>query len=264
MKIFSVLWIGDVFGSVGRKTLIKHLQLLKMEKFDLIIANVENATHGSAINEKHSRHLKNEGVHIMTHGNHLPDFQSELNQEFLKENTLIPANLDPFPTGWMGTKTFLHENLKIQVTNLLGQTFIRNQTTNPFQKLLEIVQKSDADFHFVDFHAETTAEKIALGWAFDGQLTALAGTHTHVQTSDARILPKGTFFITDIGMTGPHLSIIGAEPDGIIAKNFNQKGYIRPSQSFGQFSAVKIKIDLNSKKIIDFDTIFLINKNSKP
>ena len=219
-----MLVIGDILGKTGRQVIENFLPQLKKEQgeIDLVIANVENATHGKGISYKHYQELKNAGIDIMTSGNHI--FANEETRKYIQEvpDLLRPLNSNPYHPG-PGTILTKIKGKKIRITNLLGTNFLPLATENPYFALEKILNLQDWDLHLVDFHAETTAEKIALALYFDkknvdgenGKISALWGTHTHVQTADERILPKGTGFITDLGMTGPHSGVIGAKPEVI-------------------------------------------------
>src|SRR5688572_8821366 len=207
----KILAIGDIFGKIGRKIIKCYLGRIKQEyQIDLVIANVENATHGKGISFKHYQELKNYGIDIMTSGNHIFHLE-ETQKEIDKFSDLIrPLNSNPFHPG-KGTILKEWGNKKIRITNLIGITFMP-PAENPYSALEKILENDKSDIHLVDFHAEATAEKAVFAHYFAGKITALWGTHTHVQTADERILPPSTAFITDLGMTGPSEGIIGAEP----------------------------------------------------
>lgn len=200
----KILAIGDIFGKTGREVIKNYLpQLKREEKIDLVIANVENTTHGKGITEKHYEELKKYGIEIMTSGNHI--FACEETQKFINKvpNLLRPLNSNPYHPGKGTVIVPPVKGKKIRITNLIGTAFMSMAAENPYFALKKIIDLQDCDIHLVDFHAETTAEKVALALRYDGQISALWGTHTHVQTADERILLKGTAFITDLGMTGP-------------------------------------------------------------
>lgn len=253
-------FIGDIFGKVGRKTLAQFLpNFIQEKKIDFIVANVENTTNGKSLSYKHYQFLKNLQIDVFTSGNHIFAHNEALKLLKTAPDLLRPANYSPFSPG-RGSAVFFCKGKKIRITNLSGRTFMPLNPANPFLTLEKIFENDEeSDFHFVDFHAEATAEKIALAWAFDGKITGLFGTHTHVPTADGRILPRGTFFLTDLGMTGAHYSLIGAEPESII---HNQKTglpfRIIPAKGVGQFCAMLLEIDIISKKIINFQQIYKI------
>jgi len=168
----KILAIGDIFGSTGRKIIKDHLTDIK-EKYqiDLVIANVENATHGKGISFKHYQELKKSGIDVMTSGNHI--FHLEETRKYIGEvpDLLRPLNSNPYHQG-QGSLVVERENKKIRITNLIGRTFMP-LAEHPFFALENLLKKNDSDIHLIDFHAEATAEKIALAYYFDGQVTAL-------------------------------------------------------------------------------------------
>lgn len=263
----KILVIGDIFGKTGRRVIRGFLKKIKKEyQVDLVIANVENTTHGKGISYRHYKELKDYGIDIMTSGNHI--FAVEETRKYIQEvsDLLRPLNSNPYHPG-QGSILIEHKKKKIRITNLIGQVFMQS-SENPYFSLEKLLEKDDSDIHLVDFHAEATAEKISLAWYFDGKITALWGTHTHVQTSDERILPKKTAFITDVGMTGPSEGIIGAQPEAIIKRskyNFPSKMY--PQEGNGQFNGLFLEInELNNKVIslqrINFKISYNENQNS--
>ncbi len=255
---FNILFVGDVFGKLGRQILFQQLPILKKQhEIDLTIVNGENATHGCALSQTHFRQFKAAGIDVVTGGNHtfhLPEVYSFIG----KTKTLLrPYNyVDVYPGK--GTILIKRAGLKIRITNLLGTTFINGKLNDPFLSFQTLLKKGvSSDCHLVDFHGEASAEKAAFAWAFDGKITAVLGTHTHVQTNDARLLPQKTFFITDVGMTGPYHSIIGARPDYIIAAELGgKKKLIRPvTTGPKQLNAVVLKIDRQTHQIVEYETI---------
>jgi len=217
----NILCIGDIVGRPGRTAVEKLLPALKEEfHLDMVIANGENAAGGSGITPRVANHLFNLGCDVLTTGDHIWD-KSEI-QEFLNttETLLRPAN---FPSGAPGRGWCVYQSAqgqKIGVINLLGRVFMRYNIDCPFQKLAKIVEnlKKETPILVVDMHAEATSEKIALGWFSDGKVSAVVGTHTHVQTADEKILPQGTAYITDLGMTGPYDSVIGQNKERIVQR----------------------------------------------
>ncbi|MDH6604127.1 metallophosphoesterase (TIGR00282 family) [Bacilli bacterium PM5-9] len=212
----NILFIGDVFGEVGRDLIDEHLQELKKEyKIDFVIANGENATHGKGLLKKHYDELLNYGVNCITMGNHTFD-HSEILEWIDSANFLVrPANYSKYTPG-VGTRVFEVNDIKIQVTNILGRVFYGGIINHPVEVLDEIVENSTADIHIVDIHADATAEKICLGYEFDGKVSAVLGTHTHVQTADERILDNGTAYISDVGMCGPFNQCIGMDKKNVV------------------------------------------------
>jgi metallophosphoesterase (TIGR00282 family) len=177
-----------------------------------VIANVENSAAGFGITREIGDQLLEWGVDVMTSGNHIWDKKEALDYIGTEPRLLRPAN---FPAGAPGRGSYLlrtRDNVSVGVVNVMGRVFMVS-IDDPFAVVLREIEalKQRARIIFVDFHAEATSEKIAMGWHLDGKVTAMVGTHTHVQTADERVLPKGTAYMTDVGMTGPHDSIIGVE-----------------------------------------------------
>lgn len=215
----KLLFIGDVVGSPGRNILKQYLPRLKQKYNPIItIVNGENAAGGRGITEKIYKELLDAGTDVITMGNHTWDNKEIF--DFIDEAKQLvrPANFPEEAPG-QGSLLFQINGYKIAVINLQGRTFLPSIDC-PFKKADELVQKYRklTPYIFVDFHAEATSEKQALGWFLDGKATAVIGTHTHVQTADNRILPKGTAYMTDVGMTGPYDGILGMKPDAVITK----------------------------------------------
>lgn len=211
----NILFIGDVFGEVGRDLICDYLQdIKKMYKIDFTICNGENATHGKGILKKHYDELLSYGIDCITMGNHTFD-RSEILEWIDYANCLVrPANYAKYSPG-VGSRVFEVQGKKIQVTNILGRVFYGGIINHPIEVLEDIVDSSIADIHIVDIHADATAEKICIGYEFDGRVSAVLGTHTHVQTSDERILDNGTAYITDVGMCGPFNQCIGMDKQNV-------------------------------------------------
>lgn len=216
----NILCIGDVVGQAGRQALEELLPGIKKEyEIDFTIANTENAAGGAGLTPRIAGQLFRAGCDFMTLGDHTWDKHELI--EYLDENKNIirPAN---FPEGTPGKGWAIVEaaDHKIGIINLLGRVFMRYNVDCPFRALQKIVAeiKKETNIIFVDFHAETTSEKVAAGFFADGEITALYGTHTHIQTADEKILPKGTAYLTDLGMTGPYDSVIGQNKEKIIQR----------------------------------------------
>jgi 2',3'-cyclic-nucleotide 2'-phosphodiesterase len=218
-----VLFVGDIVGAPGR--LIVHDRLadvVSQRQIDLVIANGENAASGFGITPRLAQELLNLGIHVITGGNHSWDRKEILEYLPHEPRLLRPAN---FPEGNPGSGTYIgtaKNGMKYAVLNLQGRVFM-TQIDDPFRKAdCELGKISeDVAFVLVDMHAETTSEKVAMGWYLDGRVTAVVGTHTHVATADERVLPQGTAYITDVGMTGPHRGVIGMDREGIIKRFLN-------------------------------------------
>ncbi len=214
-----ILFIGDIVGSQGRHMLQDNLTRLIEEKHvDFVIANGENASGGFGLSQRSLRELADCGIDAFTMGNHTWDCKEIYNYIENERRLIRPANLPPGTPG-KGWRDFSVGGQRLVVANVLGRTFM-TPFDCPFRamdEMLKTVSRKDAVI-LVDFHAETTSEKMAMGWYLDGRVSAVVGTHTHIQTNDARILPKGTGYLTDAGMTGPRDSILGVEKETIIER----------------------------------------------
>ncbi|MDQ0482932.1 TIGR00282 family metallophosphoesterase [Guptibacillus hwajinpoensis] len=215
----KILFIGDVVGSPGRNMISTYLPRLKRKyKPTFTIVNGENAASGRGITEKIYRGFLEAGAQVITMGNHTWD-----NREIFEFIDRAPKLVRPanFPPGTPGNgSTIVNINgVEVGVINLQGRTFLP-AIDDPFTKADELIEemRERTPVIFVDFHAETTSEKQAMGWYLDGRVTAVVGTHTHVQTADERILPGGTGYLTDAGMTGPYDGILGMEREAVIKK----------------------------------------------
>lgn len=213
-----ILFIGDVVGEMGRNIIDEQLPKLKKEyRPQLTIVNGENAAHGHGITEKIYKQLLNAGADVITLGNHA--FDNRQIFEFIGDAKKLvrPANY-PVSEGQGMVMVQVNQH-KVAVINLQGRTFMP-AIDDPFKVADELVDvaREETPFIFVDFHAETTSEKQAMGYFLDGRISALCGTHTHVQTNDARLLNNGTAYLTDVGMTGPVDSILGMKKEAVIEK----------------------------------------------
>ena len=241
----NILFIGDIFGSPGRKLMKRYLPDLKREfEIDFCIANGENAAHGKGITEKSATELFDCGVDCFTSGNHIWDRKESI--EYIKREPRILKPLN-YPKEAVGATLYIAEvgDSKLAVVNLLGQVYL-NPIDSPFialDKILPEIKKITNNI-FVDFHAEATAEKRTLAFYFDGKISALIGTHTHVQTADEDILPNKTAYISDVGMTGPHDSCIGVDKDIVIKKMItSMPQQFKPGKGGLQINAIVVGID---------------------
>jgi metallophosphoesterase (TIGR00282 family) len=216
----KVLFIGDIVGSPGRQIVHDRLaDLVEHRQIDLVIANGENAASGFGITPKITQGLLQGGIHVLTGGNHSWDRKEILDYMPHEPRLLRPGN---FAEGNPGSGLYVgatKNGTKYAVLNLQGRVFLP-AIDDPFKKADSELAKlpSDVAFILVDMHAETTSEKIAMGWYLDGRVTSVVGTHTHVATADEHVLPGGTAYITDVGMTGPHDGVIGMDRAGIVKK----------------------------------------------
>ena len=215
----NILAIGDLVGELGLNKLAEEIENIKKEyKIDFIIVNGENVADGMGITKKAFDKIIKCGANVVTMGNHTWGKKEIFT--FIDDPKLIrPAN---YPEGVVGKGYGIYEckGKKIAVINLIGRTEVNVLSENPFIKANEILKEIEgkADIIIVDFHAEATAEKVAMGYHLDGRVTAVFGTHTHIQTADEKLLDKGTAYITDIGMTGPKKSVIGMDIDASLKR----------------------------------------------
>jgi hypothetical protein len=216
----NILFIGDIFGRPGRDLVRRGLgPLVHRYAIDFVVANVENAAGGFGITREVGDGLAAAGVDVMTTGNHVWDKKEALDYVSAEPRLLRPAN---YPSGVPGHGSVLARTASgrgVGVINLMGRVFM-HPLDDPFAAALREAETfaGRTRIILVDFHAEATSEKIAMGWHLDGRVTAVIGTHTHVPTADERVLPNGTAYITDAGMTGPHESIIGTERGPALAR----------------------------------------------
>ena len=211
----KILFFGDIVGHIGLKAVSDVLPSIKeKEGIDFVIANGENASDGFGLTEEDYRYLVEAGVDAITLGNHY-DSKRELSDYIDEAPALVrPLNLLRFDRG-EGTRVFSVNGVKVQVTNILGTAFMKETVASPIAKLSEIIGSS-ANIHIVDYHGESTSEKALFAFYFDGRVSAIVGTHTHVQTADEQILPHGTGFISDCGYCGAYPSVIGFEKASVI------------------------------------------------
>jgi 2',3'-cyclic-nucleotide 2'-phosphodiesterase len=220
----NVLLIGDVIGKPGRQLLEMFLpSLIQEHNLDFIIANAENIAHGFGVTPDTADQLYRTGVNILTSGNHIWD-KKEILEYISKENRLLrPANYPANVPGKGFAITESRNGHKIGVVNLQGRIFMP-PCDDPFAIGMQIVERirRETPIIFVDMHGEASSEKQAMGWYLDGKVSAVYGTHTHVPTADERVLPAGTAYVTDIGMSGPYDSVIGNDKDQIVQKFLDQ------------------------------------------
>lgn len=248
-----ILFIGDIFGRPGRTIVREKLAgLVKEHQADLIIANGENAAAGFGITPPLVEELFDVGIDVITTGNHIWD-KREIVEYFQSANgnphsparrVLRPAN---YPAGMPGSGVYegRKAGLAYAVMNLQGRVFMTSND-DPFRKADELLKTIEAKVIFVDVHAEATSEKIALGWYLDGRVTAVVGTHTHIPTADEHVLPNGTAYVTDVGMTGPYDSVIGVKKELVIGKFLNNMP-VRFEAATGDVRLCGILVDCDEK-----------------
>lgn len=247
----KVLFIGDIVGKIGRITTKALLPtIVNRYKIDIVIANGENAAGGFGITDKVVSEILSYGVHIITTGNHVWDKKEFIPQISKIDRVLRPLNYPQGVPGYGSIIYTLNNGSKVAVVNISGRVFMTNIDC-PFRTGKEEVERlaDSTKVIIIDFHAEATSEKIAFGYFIDGKVSAVIGTHTHVQTADERILPGGTAYITDVGMTGPYDSIIGIKKEQIIDRFLtNMPMRFEVAKGEGIFSAVVIEIEEDTGK----------------
>ena len=213
----NILFIGDIFGAAGRSIVADHLADIRgAQAIDLVIANAENSAGGFGVTPRTADELFARGIDVLTGGNH--SFDKREIYEYMPSHPrlLRPANYPPGAPGYGMAVIEASNGVRCAVLNLQGRTYMAN-TDCPFRKANEMLSTiEDVRVRFVDFHAEVTSEKVAMGWHLDGRVSAVIGTHTHIPTADTRVLPGGTAYQTDAGMTGPYNSVIGVEREMIV------------------------------------------------
>lgn len=256
----KILCIGDIVSRIGRDMLFKYVEDLKYKKnIDIIIANGENATHGRGMAKDAYNELIRAGVDVITMGNHTWDAKEVIDIMRNEGNVIRPANFSKDCPG-EGSIIFTAKNgKKIGVINLIGRTYLE-PSDSPFDAAMNEINRisKSTNIIFVDFHAEATSEKLAMGFFLDGKVSAVFGTHTHVQTADDMILPNGTGYISDLGMTGPQISILGREQSGIVKRfltGMPQKFEIASGK--GQFCGCIFDIDEETGKCTDIERLFI-------
>lgn len=241
-------------GKIGRKAVAKIIPAWKKKhKPDLIIANGENLAHGIGVTEKTAREVFGAGVDFLTGGNHSLKREADFHiwdKELFGPKMSRPANMPDGPGE--GIKILDVKKSKLMIINLMGRVFFKNEYSDPFRMIDEFLKEKPKNIKCVllDFHAEATSEKNALGWYLDGRVSAVIGTHTHIPTCDAKILPGGTAYITDVGMVGGKNSVLGVDKDVIIESFLKETGFKHEIAENGEavVSAVLVKIDEKTGK----------------
>ena len=255
----KVLMIGDVVAKPGRLAVLERIQdLREQHEIDLAIMNAENLAGGFSVTPSLCDQLFGCGIDVMTSGNHIFDKKEAVDYIRKQPRLLRPANYPPGTPGrgyWLGTI----KNVPIVVVNVMGRVFMP-PSDDPFRIIENVLDGVPAEtkVRIVDIHAEATSEKVAMGWFLDGRVSAVLGTHTHVQTADERVLPHGTAYLTDIGMTGSYAGVIGMSKADVIAR-FTTVPAKRAEHSSGQvrICAAVIDIDESSGKARNIDRVNL-------
>ncbi|HUN65726.1 MAG TPA: TIGR00282 family metallophosphoesterase [Bacteroidota bacterium] len=256
-KVLNILFIGDIVGKPGldlTETLLK--SYIQKYGIDFCIVNGENLVDGKGINEEAAAKVFSLGVHVITGGNHLWDNWHAKKLLAANRAVLRPLNYPSENPGNGFIVYDLGDKGKVGVLNLQGRVYMQ-PIDCPFKKAEWAVGKirEQTNVIFVDMHAEATAEKVALGWFLDGKVSALVGTHTHIQTADARILPAGTAYITDVGMTGPYDSVIGLKKDIAIRRFLHQTPYKYEMATFDvRLCGVYLQVDGETGKALKFES----------
>jgi metallophosphoesterase (TIGR00282 family) len=254
----KILFIGDIIGKPGRQALSRELdRLVDRHAVDLVIANGENAAGGFGLTLDTAKELFDMGVHCITSGNHIWDKKEQVPMVLADKRILRPLNY-PGGAAGVGSAIFMTPGkVKVAVLNLEGRIYMKNLEC-PFRAADQEIErlKQETPIIFVDFHAEATSEKAALGWYLDGRVTALVGTHTHVQTADERILTQGTAYLSDAGMTGSFDSVIGIGKEEAIRKFLTQLPvkFEIPKKDM-RINGVVIGVDENSGKALSIERI---------
>lgn len=256
----KIVFIGDIVGSPGREAVERHLPSIKRKYTpDVVIANGENAASGRGITKRIFDDLLRTGVDVVTMGNHTWD-QKEI-YDFIDDTDYLirPANFSEDAPG-KGMTKIMKNGVNIAVINLHGRTFLPPHE-DPFKMATQLIEeaKRDCSIIFVDFHAEATSEKIAMGWHLNGLASVVVGTHTHVQTADNRILPDGTAYITDVGMTGPYDEILGMKKEDVIYR-FQTNLPVRfevPKKGRAQLNGVYVEVDDKTGKATHIERIMI-------
>jgi metallophosphoesterase (TIGR00282 family) len=220
----NILFVGDIFGSAGRRIVHEHIgHVCEAHHVELLIINAENAAGGFGVTPQIAEELFNIGADVLTTGNHVWDKRELI--DYLKSvpaeskerprRVLRPANFEAGVPGYGVFEDVTESGVAFAVVDLMGKVFMSG-TNNPFTAVNEILAGIKAKVIVVDFHGEATSEKVAMGWHLDGRVTAVLGTHTHIPTADERNLPGGTAYQTDVGMSGPYDSVIGVEKDLVL------------------------------------------------
>lgn len=255
----NILFIGDLVGKAGREALKKVLPNLK-SKYNphIIIANGENAANGRGITAAIAKEMFDAGVHGITMGNHTWDNKDIFTWIDDEKRIVRPANF-PEGTPGRGAAIIKHGGKELAIVNLQGRTFLP-AIDCPFKAADELVEqcRKQTKFVLVDFHAEATSEKIAMGWHLDGRASIVVGTHTHVQTNDDRILPEGTAYLTDVGMCGPRDGVLGMEREAVLYK-FQTQLPVRfvVDEGAWHFHAVFVQLDDSTGKALKMQKIRL-------
>ncbi len=262
-----ILFFGDVVGRSGRQCIRNNIDnLCDKYRIDFVICNGENATHGKGLNRNHYLEFLDMGIDCITLGNHY-NTKNEINRYIDDAEEIVrPINLKN-NFGGSGSQLFNIDGVLIRVTNILGNAFMSEEVTNNIEAMDDLLEKiqDEESIHIVDFHGEATAEKEIFGYVFDGVISAVIGTHTHVQTRDFKILENGTGYISDVGMCGSHNGVLGFKKESVIDKIvYGKTGpFIIDEADDTILSAVVMDIDEDTYKCQEIFSIYLLEKGEK-
>lgn len=256
----KLLLIGDIFGISGRKMITDYLPDLRNKYgINFIVANGENIAHGNGITQNYYKFLLENHVNVVTLGNH--SFANHDIFNFIDEakNLIRPLNMPKNVPG-RGYVTIKYNQLSITIFQVMGRTFMNTPLDCPFEKTEELLKNVKSDIYICDFHGEATSEKIAFALYFDGKINVIVGTHTHVQTNDAHLLPKGTLYMTDLGMTGPLDGVIGVNPEPIIKRFLTglPVRHIPMDSGRNQFNGLIVEINESTHKVTNYDIVNVV------
>lgn len=267
MKTIRILFFGDIVGAPGRAVFQKHVKALKEKhKIDAIIVNGENSAKGRGITSRIVKFFRHNEVDVVTTGNHIWRYR-EIGEYLQTHDDLLRPENYPAECPGSGVTTFNCNGVTVGVVNVQGRTFMRDHLSDPFKTMDTVLSylRSKTNIIFVDFHAETTSEKIGLGFYLDGRVSAVVGTHTHVQTADERILPKGTAFMTDAGFAGALHSMLGMKKEPIIQNFITQMPvkFMVEDQGPMVLSGMWVEIDVETGKALHIERIRIIDNDIK-
>ena len=254
----KILAIGDIVAATGRNMVFEVLELLR-PTVDFVVANCENAAHGRGLTRNVYEELNRSGIDAFTMGNHTWRCPDIVNIMKYSDNLIRPENFEGECPGEGCMVIRAKNGARIGIINLIGRTYMQ-PAQNPFTAAERCIEglKAKTDIILVDFHAEATSEKIAMGYFLDGKVSAVFGTHTHVQTADNTVLPNGTGYITDLGMTGPSVSVLGMEKSIVIGRFIDgMPRKFEVASGKGQFCGCIFEIDEATGKTLDTERVFV-------
>jgi hypothetical protein len=262
----NILFVGDIFGSAGRRIVREHIgHVREAHAVDLTVINAENAAGGFGLTPQLAEEIFDLGADVLTTGNHVWDKRDLIDymnsaaagSQERPRRVLRPANLQAGLPGYGVFEGATRGGVAFAVINLMGRVFM-NGTNDPFQAANELLGPIKAKVILVDFHAEATSEKVAMGWHLDGRVTAVLGTHTHIPTADERVLPGGTAYQTDVGMSGPYDSVIGVEKDMVLHRfRTGMPGKFEAAKGNPKMCAALIECDPQTGRALRIERIML-------